>query len=91
MALLVLAPLAAVAQDDWDVHPFLTDKFNVGLGVFFPDRSFSIGVNFAMTRHLGIGLAYNYFEVDVGIQDKNWRGDADISVNGPFVYLTASW
>jgi hypothetical protein len=51
----------------------------------------SLGVNFAMTRHFGIGLSYNYFEVDIGIKEKNWNGDAEISVNGPFAYLTASW
>jgi hypothetical protein len=51
----------------------------------------AVGANFAMTQHFGIGLAYNYFDVDVGINDEHWKGDAEIRVNGPFVYLTASW
>ena len=51
----------------------------------------SVGVNFAMTRHFGIGLSYNYFELDIGIKDAHWRGDAEIRINGPFVYLSATW
>lgn len=51
----------------------------------------SVGVNFAMTRHFGIGLSYNYFEVDVGIKEENWNGNVDSRINGPFAYLSASW
>lgn len=51
----------------------------------------AVGVNFAMTRHFGIGLSYNHFELDIGIKDTNWKGDAEIRINGPFAYLTATW
>jgi len=51
----------------------------------------SVGVNFAMTRHVGIGLSYNYFDLDIGIKETNWKGNAEIRINGPFVYLNASW
>lgn len=40
----MLSPLAASAQGPEDVHPYLTDEFSVSLGVFFPERSFKVGV-----------------------------------------------
>lgn len=49
------------------------------------------GVNFAVTRHFGIGLSYNYFELDIGIKDTHWKGDAESRIHGPFAHLTASW
>lgn len=51
----------------------------------------AVGANFAITRHFGVGLAYNHFELNVGIKDDNWRGDVEQRINGPFVHLTASW
>lgn len=51
----------------------------------------AVGVNFAMTRHFGIALSYNYFGLDIGIKDANWNGDAESRIHGPFVYLSASW
>ena len=29
--------------------------------------------------------------LEVGIKDAHWRGDAEIRINGPFVYLSATW
>jgi len=51
----------------------------------------AVGVNFVMTRHFGIALSYNYFGLDIGIKDTNWKGDAESRIHGPFVYLSASW
>jgi hypothetical protein len=49
------------------------------------------GVNFAATRHFGVGLSYNYFELDIGIKDSNWRGRSESRIDGPYLYLSASW
>jgi hypothetical protein len=43
--IIVLAPLTVSAQETGDYHPFLTDKFNIGIGVFSPNKSFGIQVD----------------------------------------------
>lgn len=35
----------AIAQEADDVHPILTSKYSINIGVFFPERSFEIGVD----------------------------------------------
>ena len=35
---LVSSSLAAQSVDDY--HPFLSDKFNIGIGIFYPKKSF---------------------------------------------------
>jgi hypothetical protein len=35
----------AVAQTGEDYHPFLTDKFNIGVGLFWPKKSINVGVD----------------------------------------------
>ena len=41
----LFAANAAVAQEADDVHPILTSKYSINVGVFFPERSFEIGVD----------------------------------------------
>jgi hypothetical protein len=35
----------AAAQQAGDYHPFLTNKFNLGVGAYFPDKNFNIRVD----------------------------------------------
>jgi hypothetical protein len=49
----------------------------------------SLGVNYQAFRHFGIGVAYNYFELDVSINRPNWRGDIEMVYDGLFVYGSA--
>lgn len=51
----------------------------------------SVGVNWALTRHLGLSASWNYFGLDVDVKKSDWRGAAKISQNGPLVALTATW
>ena len=53
--------------------------------------NFQVGVNFAWFRHGGIGVAYNYFEFDAGVNGSNWRGAADILYEGPFAFVNIYW
>jgi len=39
------APGTAVAQTADDYHPFLSDRFNIGIGIFYPNKSFKIRVD----------------------------------------------
>lgn len=49
----------------------------------------SLGVNYQAFEHFGIGLAYNYFELDVSIKRSDWRGDIEAVFGGPYFYASA--
>ena len=48
----------------------------------------ALGVNFRAFEHVGIGLNYNFFKLDVGIDKSNWRGDIETTYEGVFVYAS---
>ena len=47
-----------------------------------------LGVNFQAFEHFGIGLNYNYFKLDVGIDKSDWRGDIETVYEGIYVYVS---
>ena len=51
----------------------------------------SAGVNYQFNRHIGVGLNYNLFELDVGVDHSGWRGEIDMLYHGPFVHVSAYW
>ena len=48
----------------------------------------SLGVNFQAFEHFGIGLNYNYFELDVSINKSGWRGNIETTYDGVYVYAS---
>jgi hypothetical protein len=50
-----------------------------------------LSVNYSMTQHFGAGLGYNLFELDIGVDDGDWQGRINSSLNGLYVYLSAYW
>jgi hypothetical protein len=48
----------------------------------------AVGVNFQAFEHFGIGLNYNYFKLDVGIDKSDWRGDIETVYEGIYVYAS---
>lgn len=48
-------------------------------------------IGYAVTDHFGIGLAYNFFEIDLKINDSNWDGRITSRFDGPFISLTGYW
>ena len=48
----------------------------------------SAGVNYQLSEHFGVGLSYNFFELDVDIDEENWYGDVDMIFNGVYVSLS---
>jgi hypothetical protein len=49
----------------------------------------SVGVNYQMSDHFGVGLAVNAFDLDVGVDaDNGWSGDVETSQYGPRLNLT---
>lgn len=51
----------------------------------------SVGVDWAPFRHFGLRATWNYFKLDVDVEETSWNGSAEISQNGPFIALTAHW
>ena len=47
------------------------------------------GLNFQAFEHFGIGVNYNYFKLDVGVDKSNWRGDIETTYDG--LYMNASF
>ena len=75
--LLVSGTTALHAQERADVHPYLTEKFFIDLGIYFPDRHTRLGVDgvisgvnadFEFERAAGLKEGDEMFSVDFG-----WR------------------
>ena len=49
------------------------------------------GVDWRFWRNFGLGLNYNFFQLDVDIDKSDWRGAAEATQHGPFLALTATW
>lgn len=48
-------------------------------------------IGYAFGDHFGMGLAYNYFKIDVKVNDSDWSGRIKSRFNGPFLSLTGYW
>lgn len=49
------------------------------------------GVNFQPFKNFGIGLDWLYFNLNVDIDKRDWRGSADLTFSGPYAYISATW
>jgi hypothetical protein len=49
----------------------------------------SAGFNYQAFEHFGIGLAYNFFEFDVGVDNSGWRGDVETNFHGLYLSVSA--
>jgi hypothetical protein len=51
----------------------------------------AVGVSFQASKHVGLGLYYQYFSLDFDVDKSNWKGGADLRYRGPFLSLTTNW
>ena len=51
----------------------------------------SLGVNYQVFEHAGLGLSYNLFDLEVGVSKSGWRGRWETNYEGPYVYLSFFW
>lgn len=51
----------------------------------------SLGLQYQAFDHMGVGLSYQFFELDVDVEKSTWNGGAKLRFNGPFISLTANW
>ena len=51
----------------------------------------SIGLNYQVFKNAGLGLNYNSFILDVDVNKNGWHGNANISYEGLYAYLSFYW
>jgi hypothetical protein len=51
----------------------------------------SIGVNYQLFEHFGLGLSYNDFELDLGVKRSDWKGDVEILYRGLYANVSFYW
>ena len=51
----------------------------------------ALNVGYAVTEHFGIGLAYNFFEIDFKVDKSDWKGRIVSRFDGPYLSLTGYW
>ena len=51
----------------------------------------NIGLNFQAFRHVGFDLSYQYFNLNLGVDDSEWQGEIDMRYSGPVLSVTLNW
>ena len=51
----------------------------------------SAGVNYQLFKHVGIGVNYQTFGLDVNVKNDKWNGSIDLTWEGPYIYLSGNW
>jgi opacity protein-like surface antigen len=49
------------------------------------------GVNFSPWDHVGLGLSYQFFQLDGTVKEDRWRGEIQTTFTGPVVYISGYW
>lgn len=49
------------------------------------------GLTYALSEHFGVGLSYNYFELDLRVNDESWRGRTRNQFHGAYLFLSSYW
>lgn len=49
------------------------------------------GANYQITKHIGLGLNYQYFEINASARSSNWRGEVRTRFTGPHIYISGYW
>ena len=48
-------------------------------------------VNYRVADHIGIGLGYQFFQIDGALTEERWSGDLKIRFNGPILQIAGFW
>ena len=51
----------------------------------------SAGFNYQVFEHVGLGVSYNLFRLDVGVDDDGWRGEVKTTYEGLFAHASVYW
>jgi hypothetical protein len=53
--------------------------------------NFSLGTNYQLTEHFGIGMNYQVFSLAADIKKSNWRGRVELLYDGLYFNLSGNW
>jgi hypothetical protein len=51
----------------------------------------ALGFNYQILENFGVGLGYNFFELDLGMTKSDWRGEVNSRYEGLYVFASAYW
>ena len=51
----------------------------------------SAGINYRIWNNVGVGASYQYFELGGDVTEDNWRGAIQMTLTGPFLYVSGFW
>jgi hypothetical protein len=72
-----------VARADW----FSASVGNYSGGIW----NAATTVNYRVADHIGIGLGYQFFQIDGALTEERWSGDLKIRFNGPILQIAGFW
>jgi hypothetical protein len=51
----------------------------------------SAGLSYQLSEHVGLGLSYNLFDLDIDVNKRGWHGNVNTSYKGAFVHMSLFW
>lgn len=51
----------------------------------------AVGLNYQLFEHVGFGLSYNHFDLDINVNKNGWHGNVNTTYEGAFVHLSFFW
>lgn len=51
----------------------------------------SVGINYKLFEHGGIGLSYNVFDLELDVDKSNWKGSVSTRYTGPYLSASFYW
>lgn len=51
----------------------------------------SAGINYRLWNNIGVGASYQYFELGGDVTEDKWRGALEVTLTGPFLYVSGFW
>jgi len=49
------------------------------------------GVHYQLAKHVGLGASWNFFRIDIDVDQSDWHGRVESRQSGPFVSLDFYW
>ena len=51
----------------------------------------NVGINYQAFRHVGFDLSYQFFELNLKVDKTDWRGEIDMTYDGPVLAVMFNW
>jgi hypothetical protein len=51
----------------------------------------NISANYQVAKHVGVGLGYQFFQIDGTLTEDQWKGDVKIQFSGPTFQVSGFW